>query len=250
MTQPSLWDQGLWDEARWGYVTVEGTITEGPDGALGGIAVIDPIGGLITEAPDVAVGAITSNQGVIGNVTENADGVSGTVSVINFVSGEVTENQDGAVGDIGIKIGVSGAVAETEDDAFALIEKGPTPVFGHIKEGEDQVNNDSSITIGLSGAIVEKRDKVRGNLFGVSGYKRPGGGWAPQFHYKRDWEIEVEAVVEPEAIIDLSLEPDPYFIPQALPMDPAVARILETIMQGPQVIDTDEEDLEAILMNL
>lgn len=250
MPQPSLWDQGLWDEARWGYVTIDGTITEGPDGALGGIAVIDPVGGLISEVPDVVVGAITSNQGVNGNVTENQDGVTGTVSVINFVDADVTENQDDALGQIGIKIGVSGSVAETEDDAFALIEKGPTPVFGDIDEGEDQVSNDSAITIGISGAIVENRDKVRGNLFGVSGYKRPGGGWAPQFHYKREWEMEVEAVIEPEIVIDLATEPDPYFIPQALPMDPAVERIISSILQGPAMVDTDESDIEDILMHL
>lgn len=248
MTQPSLWDQGLWDEARWSYVTVEGTITEGPDGALGGIALIDPVGGLITEAPDVAVGGIFVSQGVSGNITEGHDQTSGTVSVINFVAANVTEKQDGAVGQIGIKVGVSGAVHDADDDVFGFIERGPNPVFGQIIEGKDQVSNASTVTVGVSGAIKEHRDKVRGNLFGISGYKRPGGGWAPQFYYEREWEKKPEPVIE--EVIDLSLEPDPYFIPQALPMDPAVARILETIMQGPQVIDTDEEDIEAILMNL
>lgn len=247
---PGIWDVGIWDESLWSYVQVSGEVIDGSDAVLGGIALIDPVGGLISEAPDVAVGAITSNQGVSGNVTENQDGVTGTVSVINFVDADVTENQDDALGQIGIKIGVSGAVAETEDDAFALIEKGPTPVFGDIDEGEDQVSNDSSITIGVSGAIVENKDKARGNLFGVSGYKRPGGGWAPQFHYKREWEIKAELVVEPEVVIDLAAEPDPYFIPQALPMDPAVERIIASILQGPAMVDTDESDIEEILMHL
>jgi hypothetical protein len=93
-------------------------------------------------------------------------------------------------------------------------------------------------------------DKARGNILNPNLPPRRGGGWAPQFHYKREWEIEAEIIIEPELESVLDLEPDPYFIPQALPMDPAVARILQTIMQGPQVIDTDEEDLEAILMNL
>jgi hypothetical protein len=33
-------------------------------------------------------------------------------------------------------------------------------------------------------------------------------------------------------------------------MDPAVARIIEMMRQGPQIVDTDDDDLEAILMEM
>lgn len=250
MPQPSLWDQGLWDEARWDLITIEGAITEGPDAVLGGIAVIDPVGGLITEAPDVVVGQVTVTHAVSGDITENHDGVTGTVSVIQYVTGDITENEDLANGEVNVINQLVGDIAETEDDVFGFIEPGPTSVFGDPTEGEDQVNNLDLITVSLSGAVVENIDKVRGNLFGISGYRRPGGGWAPQFYYEREWEKKPEEVLIVEEIIEPELEVDPYFIPQALPMDPAVARILQSIMQGPAVVDTDDEDIEEILMHL
>ena len=90
---------------------------------------------------------------------------------------------------------------------------------------------------------------MRGNIKGPE-TPRPSGAdgdanWAPQFYYKREWEIEPEPVVA-EAEIEL----DPYFIPMAQPMDPAVARIIETMMRPRPVIDTDDDDLEAILMEM
>jgi hypothetical protein len=53
---------------------------------------------------------------------------------------------------------------------------------------------------------------------------------------------EIEEIYEPD--------PEALFIPTALPIDPAVARMIDTMMRGPAPVDTDDEDLEAILMNL
>jgi hypothetical protein len=165
-----------------------------------------------------------------------------------LIAGDITENPDLASGEVQLVIPVSGAITNNDDIASGTVSL-IYPVFGNIKESPDQVDASIGITIQLFGAIKEGRDKVRGNISGPLG-PRPSGAdgdanWAPQFFYKRDWEIEPEPeYVEPE------IELDPYFIPAAPPMDPAVARIIEMMRQGPQIVDTDEDDLAAILMEM
>jgi hypothetical protein len=249
MPQPSVWGVGLWDEARWSYVTVEGAITEGSDITDGGIATINNVGGLVTEGADVVSGAITSNQGVTGAITESPDVVSGEVNPIVFVSGDVAEGADLAGGEIAVLVPVIGNITEGEDIAEGYATSTLfNYVTGAIVESEDVVEAEINNIVYLSCAIKEGKDIVRGNILGPKGVTR-GGGWAPQFHYKREWEKEPEVYVEIEEEI---YEPDPeaLFIPTALPIDPAVARMIDTMMRGPEQIDTDDDDIEALLMQL
>ena len=161
---------------------------------------------------------------VHGNITEGPDVVAGLVEVINVISGDITERPDI----------VAGAIT-TINTAYGSITESPDVVYGYVNSG-----------IAVSGNVIESPDIVSGFV------KSPGRdlrhGWAPQFHYKREWEKEPEVVVEVEEVF----EPDPeaVFIPTALPIDPAVARMIESMMRGPQPVDTDDDDLEAILMHL
>lgn len=267
MVAPSKWGEGLWDEARWSYVSIEGDITDGSDITLGGIAIINPIGGLIYENPDQVAGAITTinhlegavveshditdgeilaSQAVSGDITENQDAVTGLVSTVNPITGDITENADVVMGGINNLVMLAGNITENEDEAYGTVSL-IYPLFGNITEGKDIVDGQINSIIYLSGAIKENKDIVRGNIFGPKGVQR-GGGWAPQFYYEREWEKKPEVVIEIEEIY----EPDPeaLFIPTALPIDPAVARMIESMMRGPAPVDTDDDDMEALLMHL
>ncbi len=267
MPAPSQWDVGLWDEARWSYVTLDAPVVESQDITNGGIAVINPIGGLATENPDEVVGAITtinhltgdvsenqdetaghiiSNQGVFGDITENPDEATGQVSVVNFVSGDITENQDLVTGEVNQIIAISGDITNGNDEAYGTISL-EYPIFGDITENQDIVGIEIGIIVNLFGAITENRDIVRGNFKTPETPRKsgadPDGNWAPQFYYKREWEIEPEPVVaEVEEVID--------FTPTPLPLDPAVIRILQNMMRPLPQVSTDEDDLEAILMDM
>lgn len=248
MTFPALWDTGKWDQSSWNTLLVEGAITNANDTALGGIAVIDNVGGLITENPDIVVGSIGVINFVSMAATNGNDVVAGEINAyLNTLEGAITENHDVVVGMIEEKIFVSGHITESPDDVYGTISM-YYALSGQITEGEDIVNNDCLITIGVSGAILENRDIVRGNIKGPQAAKKPGGGWAPQFYYKRDWEPEPE--VEIEELEDVEIDPALMFIPQAPPMDPIVARMIEIMRNGPQTVSTDEDDLESLLMNL
>lgn len=229
MTTPAIWGTALWGDASWNTLLASGAITEWSDAASGGIAVCDPIGGLITEAPDQVSGEVLVIYTLAGDITEGQDVTEGAVSLTIPISGDITEDQDIADGGI----------------ADFLVNY----VSGFIKEKKDVVSGESNIIIRISGAVKERRDVVKGSILTPHAQPRPGGGWAPQFHYKRDWEIEAEAVPVED---DFVYEPDPeaLFIPTALPIDPAVARIIQSMMQGAQPVDTDDDDMEALLMHL
>lgn len=247
MTFPALWDTGKWDDSSWNTLLVEGAITNADDTALGGIAVIDNVGGLITENQDDVVGQIGITLFVSMAATNDDDVAAGEVSAfLNTLQGAITENQDDVDGFIRQIFYVSGAITENHDDVYGTISM-YYGLGGDITEGEDIVNNDCEITIGVSGAILEHADIVRGNIAGPKATPKPGGGWAPQFHYRRDWEPEPEVPVDE---LEIAVELEPEFIPQPLPIDPTVARMIEIMMRGPQIVSTDEDDLESILMNL
>lgn len=118
-------------------------------------------------------------------------------------------------------------------------------VQGAITELPDSVSSEIEARNALIGEIVENPDVVN-NVINVK-YKYRGG-WAPQFNYKRDWEKEPEVVIEEEIVLEA--EPEPEFIPTPLPIDPAVARMIAAMMQGPAQIDNDEDDIEAILLHM
>jgi hypothetical protein len=143
-------------------------------------------------------------------------------TIVEQVSGAITEAPDNANGLVVQVISASGAITELPDTAIGYLEV-PGAVYGDITENPD---------------VVYGRVQVK------YAYR---GGWAPQFHYRREWEPEPEAPAE-ELKIEVELEPE--FIPQPLPIDPTVARMIEIMMRGPQVISTDDDDLESILMNL
>lgn len=247
MTFPAFWDTGKWDDSSWNTLLVEGAITNANDVALGGIATIDNVGGLITENPDIVAGEIGVTNFVSMAATNGNDVAAGEVSVfLNTLEGAITENHDVVSSVISQIFYVTGAITENPDDVYGTISM-YYALSGDITEGEDIVNNDCLITIGVSGAILEHADIARGNIKGPKGQPKPGGGWAPQFYYRRDWEPEPDVPVD-KLEIDVELEPE--FIPQPLPIDPTVARMIEIMMRGPQVVSTDEDDLESILMNL
>lgn len=162
---------------------------------------------------------------VSGAITEGPDVVSGAVTVIYPVVGAITEGPDVVDGQITVIY----------------------PVVGNITEGEDQVVGYINAGTAIYGEITENPDTVAG-VIKVPG--RPGGGWAPQFTFRREWEVIPEPIVE-EAVEE-AFEPDPeaVFIATAPPLDPAVERIIRSIFQGPQIVDTDDDDIEDILMHL
>jgi hypothetical protein len=138
---------------------------------------------------------------------------------------------------------VTGDIAEGPDSTNSVI----SPVFrltGNIVEAQDIASGSIDLQDVFLGLVNESPDVVY-NVINVKYAYR--GGWAPQFHYRREWEPEPEVPVE-ELAIEVELEPE--FIPQPLPIDPTVARMIEIMMRGPQVVSTDEDDLESILMNL
>lgn len=229
MTTPALWDTALWDGASWDTLLVEGAITNGDDITNGGIAVIDNVGGLITENPDIVVGDATVIYTITGDITENPDDVVGVVGNIIPISGAITENEDIADGGIG--------------------DRTLNTLYGLIVENEDIVVGTVGNIVNVYGNVKNFNDVVRGNIQGPQGAKRPGGGWAPQIYIKREWEIEAE--VEPVED-DFVYEPDPeaMFIPTALPIDPAVARMIGIMMRKPDPINADDDDVESILMHL
>lgn len=229
MTTPAIWDTALWGDASWDTLLVQGAITERADAASGGIAVINNVGGLVTESPD---------------------DVAGEVLVIYTLSGDVVEGEDIADGEVQLTIPVSGEITEAEDIAEGgIADFTINYVSGAIKEKKDVVAGQIGIIVRLSGAVVEGEDIARGNLLGPKGVTR-GGGWAPQFYYERDWEKKPEVYVE--EIEEEIYEPDPeaLFIPTALPIDPAVARMIEVMMRTPDPVDQDDDDMEALLMHL
>lgn len=183
------------------------------------------VSGAITEGPDVVNGAVTVIYPVVGDITESPDVVDGQVTVLYPVVGDITEGPDVADGQVTVIYPVVGDITEAEDQVAGYVNAG-TAVYGDITENPD---------------IVEGAIKVPG---------RPGGGWAPQFNIRREWEIIPEPVVE--EVVEEVFEPDPeaVFVSQALPLDPAVERIIQTILQGPQVVDTDDDDVENLLMYL
>jgi hypothetical protein len=142
-------------------------------------------------------------------------------TLVQQVTGDITESPDGTNGEIARVISLQ----------------------GNITEGGDTVDNAIDIQDVFIGTITEGQDVVY-NVINVKYAYR--GGWAPQFNYKREWEKDLEVVVEET----IELELDPEFIPQPLPLDPAVLRILQTMSAQRMVIDTDDDDLESILMEM
>jgi hypothetical protein len=138
---------------------------------------------------------------------------------------------------------VSGDIDEGPDSTSSQIAQ-VISLQANITEASDTVDSAIDIQDVFIGTITEGEDVVY-NVINVKYAYR--GGWAPQFHYRREWEPEPEVPVE-ELAIEVELEPE--FIPQPLPIDPTVARMIEIMMRGPQVVSTDEDDLESILMNL
>jgi hypothetical protein len=138
------------------------------------------------------------------------------------VSGAVTEGPDSASGVVVQVISVSAAIDESADIAAGVVEI-PGVVYGDITEGPDVVYS-----------VVQVKYAYR-------------GGWAPQFNYKREWEQQPEVVIEQDVVLE-AVEPE--FIPTPQPIDPAVARMIQAMMYRPTPIDTEEDDIEAVLMNL
>ncbi len=161
---------------------------------------------------------------VSGAITESPDVVAGHVEVINIISGAITENPDVVAGAI--------TVINT---AYGAITESPDIVDGYVNSG-----------IKVYGDVIESPDIVSGFV------KSPGRdlrhGWAPQFHYKREWEIEPELEIAEDAVVEPDY--DALFIPTALPIDPAIARIIQSMLQDAQPVDTDDDDMEALLMHL
>jgi hypothetical protein len=140
---------------------------------------------------------------------------------------------------------VSGAITEDPDIASGAVVT-ILNVTGDVTEQSDFVDGYVGVAGAVYGDITEGPDVVYGRVQVKYAYR---GGWAPQFNYKREWEKEPELEIEPE-YVEPEIELDPDFVPMAPPMDPAVARIIEMMRQGPQIIDTDEEDISALLMGM
>lgn len=101
------------------------------------------------------------------------------------------------------------------------------------------------VKVTVEGNIIENPDVVNDVIQVYFDYR---GGWAPQHNYKREWEQEPEFVIEETIELEPVLEAE--FVPTPPPIDPAVARMIMAMMQGPALIDTEEDDIEAVLLNL
>lgn len=159
---------------------------------------------------------------VSGSITEGPDSASGSVAQVISLSAAITEGSDIASGIVNNIIPVTGAINENPDTAIGIILM-PIPTSGNITEGPDVVYN-----------VIQTKYAYR-------------GGWAPQFNYKREWEKEPEVVLEQEILLDAA---EPEFISMPQPIDPAVARMIQSMMYRPTPIDMEEDDIEAVLMNL
>jgi hypothetical protein len=161
------------------------------------------------------------------------------------VSGAISEAPDTPEGLVQVIHAVSGSITEDRDDVFGVVVR-VIDVSGAGTDGPDLVAGFVGVRGAVYGDITEGPDVVYGRVQVKYAYR---GSWAPQFSYKREWEKEPELEIEPE-YVEPEIELDPDFVPMAPPMDPAVARIIEMMRQGPQIIDTDEEDISALLMGM
>jgi hypothetical protein len=159
------------------------------------------------------------------------------------VSGAITEDPDSAAGAVQVRYGVSGAITEASDVASGNVAR-VISVQGEIAEDPDVTDGYIGVRGAVTGDITENPDTVYGRVQVKYAYR---GGWAPQFNYKREWEKEPDVVVEEEVVLEV-LEPE--FIPTPQPIDPAVARMIEAMLRGPEQIDSDEDDIAAILMEM
>lgn len=116
-------------------------------------------------------------------------------------------------------------------------------VQGAITELPDSVLSEIQVRNTVFGTVVENPDVVNSVIQVKYAYR---GGWAPQYNYKRDWEKELELIVEET----IEIEPEVEFVPTPLPIDPAVARMIQSMLYRPTPIDTEEDDIESILMHL
>lgn len=159
------------------------------------------------------------------------------------VSGAITEGPDSTAGAVNIRYGVSGAITEASDTAAGVVAILYT-VEGAITEGSDVTDGYIGVRGAVTGDITEGPDVVYGRVQVKYAYRN---GWAPQFNFKREWEKEPEVVVEEEVVLEVA---EPEFIPTPQPIDPAIARMIQALMYRPTPINTEEDDIEAVLMNL
>jgi hypothetical protein len=159
---------------------------------------------------------------VSGSITDGPDSASGSVAQVISLSAAITEGADNALGIVNNIITVTGAINENPDTAIGIVLM-PIPTSGNITENPDVVYS-----------VVQVKYAYR-------------GGWAPQFNYKREWEQQPEVVIEQGVVLEVA---EPEFIPTPQPIDPAVARMIQAMMYRPTPIDTEEDDIEAVLMNL
>lgn len=160
------------------------------------------------------------------------------------VTGAIAEGPDSASGAISVRYGVSGAITETPDIAAGVVAR-VINIDGDISESQDVTDGYIGVRGAVYGAITENPDVVYGRVQVQYAYR---GGWAPQFNYKRDWEQEPDVVIEETIEIEPVLEAE--FIPTPPPIDPAIARMIYSMLNAPTPIDTEEDDIEAVLLNL
>jgi hypothetical protein len=139
---------------------------------------------------------------------------------------------------------VSGAISEAPDTPAGLIVR-VIEVSGESSDGPDLVAGFVGVRGAVYAAITENPDACYGRVQVKYAYR---GGWAPQYNYKREWEKEAAPEIIEEAVALAEVEPE--FIPTAPPMDPAVARMIAAMMRGPEMVDSEEDDISAILMEM